>query len=209
MKTRTILFLASLTLVCQTGVFLPPAVAQLGSARAKKAPCEPFGYTAAFDQELDKIGQISPQEFAQRYPTGTAHLDAIRWDPTTAKFWDKLNLDPNNVPEPNPGRRRTGPPYDFRLNQGELALFKRNGFVVSERMGGTNFGELFYRIYSRDLPIFISSDALLHAWHRSYDAMLQEIEENCLGPSLGDILSAMAEAVPESRRLYGDGPLAA
>jgi hypothetical protein len=238
MKTWTPLFLASLSVICHGGIFHSPAAAQVGSAtRTKKAPSDPFGYSAAFDRELDKIGQISPQQFAQRYPIGTAHLDAIRWNPTTAKFWDQLNLDPKNVPQTNegqaellayremirarregrpprqipagsPGRPRTGTPYDFRLNQEELALFKRNGFVVSERMGGANFGELFYRIYSRDLPIFISSDALLHAWHRSYDAMLQEIEENCLEPSLEDILSAMAEAVPESRSSYGEGPLA-
>jgi hypothetical protein len=322
--------------ICHGGIFHSPAAAQVGSAsRLKKAPSEPFGYTAAFDQELHKIGQISPQEFAQRNPTRTAHLDAIRWDPTTARFWDQLNLDPKDVPQPNEvvgikvaaedvaggfvephcrvditaviqrnenktyakvilqnilvlavdqmaarpedkmaripstvtvevtpdqaeklglamqlgrikltlratgdkkavttrgvtpkgilqrgndrpprqipagsrGKPRTGTPYDFRLNQEELALFKRNGFVVSERMGGANFGEVFYRIYSRDLPIFISSDALLHAWHRSYDAMLQEIEENCLEPSLEDILAAMAEAVPESRSSYGEGPL--
>jgi hypothetical protein len=211
MKTSTVtpLFLVSLIVAFQASApFMSRSAAQVGSGvRAKKAPAEPFGYTAAFDQELDKIGQISPQDFAQRYPIGTAHLDAIRWDPTTAKFWDRLNLDPDNV-LPTPGKRRTGALYDFRLNPKELALFKRNGFVVSERLGGANFGELFYRIYSRDLPIFISSDALLHAWHRSYDAMLQETEESYLAPSLADILSAMAEAVPESRRLYGEGPLA-
>jgi hypothetical protein len=209
--TATPLFLASLIAACQAGdPFMSRAAAQVRSdARAKKAPSEPFGYTAAWEQELDKIGQITPQEFAQRYPSGTAHLDAIRWDPTTAKFWDRLNLEPEEVPVPGPkGERRTRSLYDFRLNPEELALFKRNGFVVSERLGGANFGELFYRIYSRDLPIFISSDALLHAWHRSYDAMLQETEESYLMTSLADILSAMAEGVPESRRLCGQGPLA-
>jgi hypothetical protein len=43
----------------------------------------------------------------------------------------------------------------------ELALFKKNGFVVSERMGASSFGEMFYRIYSRDLPVFITADAVL------------------------------------------------
>ena len=54
-----------------------------------------------------------------------------------------------------------------RLNDQELTKFKQNGFVVSERMGAGSFAEMFYRIYSRDLPVFVSTDALLHAWHRT------------------------------------------
>ncbi len=34
-----------------------------------------------------------------------------------------------------------------------------DGFVVSERLGGRNFADVFYRIYSHDLPVFVSADA--------------------------------------------------
>src|SRR5262249_13342614 len=98
--------------------------------------------------------------------------------------------------------------YDFRFNPQELALFKQNGFVVSERLGDKDFAGMFYRLYCRDLPVFISSDAVLHAWHRSYDAMLEEIEGAFLAQSLEDILTGMAQALPEAQHSYGDGVLA-
>jgi hypothetical protein len=175
-------------------------------ARLQAAP-EPFGYTPAFEEQLGKIGQISPQQFAQRYLAAAAYLPRITWDPATAQFWDRLQADPKDSAV-NPKGRPWGPPYDFRFNAQELALFKQNGFVVSERMGDRDFAGMFYRIYTRDLPVFISADALLQAWHRSYDALLEEIEAAFLAQSLEDILTAMAQRLPESQRQYGDGVLA-
>src|SRR5262249_34939010 len=85
--------------------------------------------------------------------------------------------------------------------------FKRNGFVVSERMGARSTTDLFYRVYERDLPVFITSDAVLHAWHRSYDAMLEEIEVSYLSPTLAELLWGMSEKVADARRHYGGGVL--
>jgi hypothetical protein len=188
-------------------IFLGPALCPADPPReAGKAEADPFGYTAAFDAELLKVGQISPQEFARRYSGKAVYLEKITWDPTTATFWDKFNFDPAQLPPPQ-GRHKYGRD-DFRLNKEELALFKQNGFVVSERMGGASFGEVFYRVYNRDLPVFLSADALLHAWHRSYDTMLEELEEGYLAGSLDEILSGMAEAVDAAHKAYGKGVLA-
>jgi hypothetical protein len=161
-----------------------------------------FGYAAAFDEELKQIGQISPQDFAQRYASNAEYLPRINWDPTTAKFWDKFNLAVADSDDNRIWRR-----VDFRLNSEELAVFKQNGFVVSESLLGPSFASLFYSIYSRDLPVFVSSDALLHAWHRSYDAMLEELEENYLARSLDEILTGMAEKIPQAHNQYGNGVL--
>src|SRR5262249_12812929 len=149
----------------------PTAGADKPAKDRKPAPANPtedvFGYTAAFDEELKKIGQISPVEFAKLFPTGARYQNKLSWDPTTAKFFDDFNTDPS--------KSKRGWGYDFRLNAEELAAFKKNGFMVSERMGAASFAEQYYRIFTRDLPVFITSDALLHAWHRSYDAMLEEL----------------------------------
>lgn len=167
----------------------------------KAADPDRFGFGPAFDAELKRIGQVTPQQFADRHPP-PAYLAKLTFDPTTAKFWDEFN---RAAPDP---KARRGGWYDFRPNADELAKFKANGFVVSERMGASSFGEMFYRIYSRDLPVFITADSVLHAWHRSFDAMLEELEATYLSAALGELLAGMADAVPAARAEYGTGPLA-
>ncbi|NEO71764.1 DUF3160 domain-containing protein [Moorena sp. SIO3H5] len=164
-----------------------------------------FGYTPTFEQELKKIGQISPQEFAKRYDAKVDYITQISWNPTKAKFWNLFNPSPKK--HNHKTNRGNDSHYNFCLNSDELAVFKKQGFVVSERMGAHSFAELFYRIYSNDLPVFVSADALLHAWHRSYDAILEELEESYLATSLDEILTGMADKIPEASNQYGNGVL--
>jgi len=156
-------------------------------------PAGESGIEAAFARELQKVGQVSPEAFARRYAGKASYLQKLSWDPTTAKFWDDFSKREQR--------------HDFCLNAAELAVFKRNGFVVSERLGSHSFAQIFYRAWNRHLPVFITSDALLHAWHRSYDAMLEELEETYLAPTLDEILSGMAGEVLAAKKAYGGGPL--
>ncbi len=148
-----------------------------------------FGYGAAFDKELAKLGQISPLQFKQRYGGKLNYLTKLGFDPTTASFFE--------------GFQKAG----FKLTSKELAAFKKNGFVVSERMGGRSFAQIYYQIFTRDLPVFISADSILHAWHRSYDAVLEQLEETYLSKSLDEILTGMADRIPAAHAAYGTGDL--
>ena len=70
-------------------------VSDLPDARAAepvKPGADPFGFSAAFDLEIKKVGQISPREFAARYPT-PKYLDKPSFDPTTAKFFAQVNAE--------------------------------------------------------------------------------------------------------------------
>jgi uncharacterized protein DUF3160 len=158
-----------------------------------------FGYAAAFDEELRRIGQISPQAFAERYGIASAYLPGIDWDPTTGQYWNLFATDPatNNVGR-NPyqeGYRH----YDFRLNAAELAVLRQNGFVVTPRLGSTNFSEVFYQLWNDDLPVFISADSVLQAWHRSYDNMLIELEYFWLSTIIENMLEGMAAEFPAAQ----------
>jgi hypothetical protein len=200
---RVVSILASGTMVALVGCWLAlpdRALAQPPKAKAK-AREDSLGYSANFERQLKEIGKITPQEFARRYPSKANYLDKLSWDPTTAKFWDDFNRDPKAQVN---SRYR----FDFRLNETELASFKKNGFVVSERLEAGSFAEMFYRIYSRDLPVFIPTDALLHAWHRTYDGMLEELEETYLYTSLDEILTAMAKSIPAAEQEFGKGVMA-
>src|SRR5437879_4260462 len=88
-----------------------------------------------------------------------------------------------------------------------MSVFKRNGFVVSERLGMRSFAHAFYRLWKDDLPVFISTDALLQAWHRTYDAMLEEIEETYLFNTFQTILDAIASQIPAAAAQVGSGAL--
>src|SRR5881397_396073 len=94
----------------------PSTVAKLGNGGA-----EVFGYGEAFAQELQRIGQISPNEFAAMFPNSANYLPGISWDPTTAQFWDQFNADIETV---NQGKNEGDPGYrtfDFRLDQRALS----------------------------------------------------------------------------------------
>jgi hypothetical protein len=195
-----------------------------------------LGFTEAFEAEVKKIGEISPDEFTHRYPGKAHYLAKLTWDPTTAKYWDKFALNPsapgaeidargqeayNLLSQKNPSfhvdrqeinklraKKSALGAFDFRLNPPELALYKKNGFVVSERLGAHSFTDLYYRIYVRDLPVFVTSDSVLHAWHRYFDRLLENVETDYLSPTLDELLTGMAEQVPAAKKAYGTGPLA-
>lgn len=96
---------------------------------------------------------------------------------------------------------------DFRLTEEEMGLLRQNGFVVSQRLGGKSFGDLYYHLFNNDLPVFVTIDSLLHAWHHSFDAILMEVEETHLRPALEEMLTAMSRQLPIVQQEYGQGVL--
>ena len=70
-----------------------------------------------------------------------------------------------------------------------------------------SFADQFYRIWKDDLPVYISTDAILHAWHRTYDAMLEEMEETFLYENLDRLLDGMAGKLAEAAAQTGTGAL--
>jgi hypothetical protein len=162
---------------------------------------EIFGYESIFQMNLENLGQISLDAFADRYKVDAPYLPEIETDPTQAAYWDRFNTNPN---ENNRRDRETGRPAlefndpeyrdtDFRLNESELEVFMKNGFVVSERLGSGSFADIYYKLWKDDMPVFISSDSILQAWHRSYDLLLVELEEKVLLPALDQLFETMAE----------------
>jgi hypothetical protein len=78
----------------------------------------------------------------------------------------------------------------------EKSLIEQHGFMVSERLSTPSFGSAFRDIYHKDLPAFVSSDALLHAWHMSYDEILKDVETSLLIRRLDTLLAALHGRLP-------------
>jgi hypothetical protein len=152
---------------------------------------ELFGYNRVFTQTLNSLGFPPVDDFRKQFQPTNQYLPLIQFDPTTAKYWTEFNTDPAvfnaSLPTNSPDRRL----HDFRLDSNEFSAFRTNGFVVSERLGYVSFADAYYAIFNDDLPLFITTDSVLEAWHKSYESMLSELEETQLMGSLQDLLYSM------------------
>ncbi|HIC69821.1 MAG TPA: DUF3160 domain-containing protein [Candidatus Latescibacteria bacterium] len=83
----------------------------------------------------------------------------------------------------------------YSLTGYEKLLLDRRGFVVTERVRSRSFGAAYMEIYKRDLPLFVSTDAILHALHKSYDTVLADLESAHLRTQLETALKRMHRAL--------------
>ena len=90
----------------------------------------------------------------------------------------------------------------YGLTDYEISLLQDHGFVVTERLRDDSFGKQFSEIYHNDLPVFISTDAILHPFHVSYDKLLKEVEVKVLIPKLKTLLSMMHEDLVNLHNKY-------
>lgn len=175
--------------------------AVLASVVSAEDGADLYGFSDRFSQALGELGEISVEEFVERYAR-TDYVEAIDYDPTSAEFWEQLNTPPG-TPE-NPGEPQDVRLNDFRLNEEELAAFKKHGFVVSGRQGDHSFVDTYYKIFTADLPVFVSLDSVLHAWHQGYRQILEELESELLAAHMRTVIRGMRaklgeiEIVPES-----------
>jgi len=84
----------------------------------------------------------------------------------------------------------------YSLTQAEADLLVKNNFVVSERLSFNTFGQALHDVYGKDLPVFLTTDAVLHALHMSYDRILMDLEIALLEPNLKEILAGLYTAYP-------------
>ncbi|HEX9253027.1 MAG TPA: DUF3160 domain-containing protein, partial [Ignavibacteriaceae bacterium] len=110
----------------------------------------------AYKQFLQSHQNLEPDQLMQMHPAGN--------------FIGDLNLSLSNT------RYLDSISIKYGLTPHELELLEQNGFVVSERMKKISFGEAFLEIFHKDLPVFVSTDAILHAFHISYDRILKDAE---------------------------------
>ncbi len=92
----------------------------------------------------------------------------------------------------------------YELTPEEQELLANNHFMVSQRLKNWDWASAFINIYSNDLPLFISTDFVLHTLHKSYDVILQTLEWQFLEPNLMDLLKAMYDSYPKLYDKYSN-----
>ena len=94
----------------------------------------------------------------------------------------------------------------YNLTAHEKELLNQNGFVVTERVSNSDIKKMFLDIWKKDLPVYISTDAILHAFHRSYDRILKNTETLYIIPQLKNFLSSMHNSISILDKKYGAIP---
>jgi hypothetical protein len=132
--------------------------------------------TYVSQKEINK--NLNQQDFKHQHPVSSKLLDGVNFDVTKAEYFEKFQDDSKRSKK-------------FSLNKNELEVLKKNGFVVSERTGSYSFIDVYLMLYNAHVPVFISLDSMLHAWHSSFDKMLEEAENKFLHPAIVEIVSAI------------------
>lgn len=79
----------------------------------------------------------------------------------------------------------------YSLTNFEKELLNKHGFMVSERLKKISFGESLMEIFHADIPVFVSVDAILHAFHISYDRILIDVEIGLIYDKLKQLLQTL------------------
>ncbi|MFX1494347.1 MAG: DUF3160 domain-containing protein [Promethearchaeota archaeon] len=75
----------------------------------------------------------------------------------------------------------------YELTNSEKQLLEKNRFVVLNRMGTEDILDAYKFYWEYDLPIFITTDTMLHTWHLVFDHTLEHLEEKIFYPLLCEL----------------------
>jgi Protein of unknown function (DUF3160)/FlgD Ig-like domain len=142
--------------------------------------------TTAFKQFLSSHQNLTTDQLQSLHPAGSFSAEAHTVF-SSAKYFDSINAH-------------------YSLTTGEQSLLNKHGFVVTERLKPYSFGNAFLEIYNNDLPVFVSTDAILHALHMSCDAILMQVESNVLSEKLDTLLSSLHAQLPTIAAKYSSSP---
>ncbi len=153
----------------------PPGMLDPGAPVTLTVPAERAAAIQQLKLQVEQDQPTTADAFAARWKP--AYRPSLGYDPLKAMHLDLIQASP------------------LRLNDAENAKFGQNGFVISGRQAFPTFFYGYKAIYAADLPVFISADSILYAVHRSYDAILKELEQARLIDALSTLLAGMHQAL--------------
>lgn len=89
-----------------------------------------------------------------------------------------------------------------QLTPYEKTLLQDNGFVVTERLRQYSVIDQMVFAWEKDLPLFLSADAILHALGLAYDQILIDVEVGVLYGRLDSLLAKMHASLPTLAARY-------
>jgi hypothetical protein len=136
-----------------------------------------------FDKLLAKYPNLTFQQLT-KLTEQPPYANRLSFDPSVVKFYDEAVKQ-------------------LLLTDAEQAIFRKQGFVSVDHGQRYSFGSLYYAIYTRDLPVLVTTDSILHALHRTYDDVLMELEQTFFTAALDELLSKCHEELASVAPGYG------
>ena len=119
-------------------------------------------------------GHIDLAGFQAQEPSFIKHYSLTQIDVTPQASPYSLPLRLNQIDNVEDFSKK------IRLNSNALDILQKNGFVVIENPfnpSGESITAPYENLKDIDIPIFITSDSLLHLYHIQFDETLRQIEE--------------------------------
>ncbi len=89
----------------------------------------------------------------------------------------------------------------FEPSPTQWEYISKNGFVVVDMEDKKTIEEVYKYYWDNDLPVFITTDTILHTFHLLFDQFLQDAENETLRPLLENMTS---ELLRQSDEIYND-----
>lgn len=106
---------------------------------------------------------------------------------------EPVTVQPSVPPyNPDPQAARN-PDLLGRLSPAQFAFLAQHGFVIVPQ-GPQQLHQLYQNAADADIPVFVTTDALLHTYHILYDYTLRHVEVQYLTHDLEQLLSALIAA---------------
>lgn len=140
----------------------------------------------AYRQFLEEHKGMTAEDLLKMYPPGLYDAE-VDLNVKDAEYFEEINSK-------------------IGLTKIENDLLKKHGFMVTERLSYETMWKSFRDIFKNDLPVFISTDAILHSVHMSYDAILKDMENYVIIDNLAKILSEMHQELPSLKSKYAEFP---
>jgi hypothetical protein len=94
----------------------------------------------------------------------------------------------------------------FGLTADEQDILLTQGVMSTERLSTSDFSWGYYDIWEKDLPVLITTDAILHALHTSFDRILRNVEASMIGKLTALLDSLHLVGLPRLHARFGADP---
>lgn len=156
----------------------PPVINESGSS-VKTAPNPALSAEAArLATELEDLSALKADDIASR--SSTSFVPAPGYDLENVAGLDAIQGS------------------SLALDTRSLRELGERGFVITEDHPFPTFAYGYATIYLEDLPVYISADSILNAVHRSYESILESLEDRVLSKELDQLLAGMHQKLAQS-----------